>query len=65
MVLLKRGGGGPTSSRGRGVSKETHITCDFPGGGGGSGPPNTPLDPHVGSPDATVCLQTHGLSKFK
>ena len=35
MVLLKRGGGGPTSSRGRGVSKETHITCDFPGGGGG------------------------------
>ena len=35
------------------VSKETHITCDFPGGGG-SGPPNHPLDPHVGSPDATV-----------
>ena len=23
-----------------GVFKETHITCDFPGGGGGSGPPN-------------------------
>ena len=22
------------------VSKETDITCDFPGGGGGSGPPN-------------------------
>ena len=44
MVLLKRGGGGPTSSRGRGVSKETHITCDFPGGGGGGGPdPLTPL----------------------
>ena len=35
------------------------------GGGGGSGPPNPPLDPHVGSPDATVCLQNHGLSKFK
>ena len=52
---------------GRAVSKETHITCDFPGGGGegGSGPPNPPLDPHVGSPDATVCLQNHGLSKFK
>ena len=32
---------------------------------GGSGPPNPPLDPHVGSPDATVCLQNHGLSKFK
>ena len=45
-----------------GVSKETDITCDFPGG---SGPPNPPLDPHVGSPDATVCLQNHGLSKFK
>ena len=33
MFLLQRGGGGPTSSRGWGVSKETHITCDFPGGG--------------------------------
>ena len=42
-----------------GVSKETHITCDFPGGR--SGPPNRPLDPQVGSPDATVCLQNHGL----
>ena len=49
--------------QGVGVSKETHITCDFPGGG--SRPPNFPLDPHVGSPDATVCLQNHGLSKFK
>ena len=46
------------------VSKETYITCEFPGGGG-SGPPNHPLDPHVGSPDASVCLQNHGLSKFK
>ena len=47
----------------QGVSKETDITCDFPGGGrGGSGPPYPPLDPHVGS---TVCLQNHGLSKFK
>ena len=28
---------------------ETHITCDFPGGGGGwvSGPPVPPLDPHL------------------
>ena len=44
------------------VSKETHITCDFPGG---VRTPNPPLDRHVGSPDATVCLQNHGLSKFK
>ena len=48
-----------------GVSIQTHITCDFPEGGGGSGPPYPPQDPHVGSPDATVCLQNHGLSKFK
>ena len=26
---------------------ETHITCDFPGGGGGSGTPVPPLDPHL------------------
>ena len=64
MVLLQRGGGGPTSSRGWGGSKETHITCDFPWGGG-LDPRSPPLDPHVGSPDATVCLQNHGLSKFK
>ena len=35
-------GGGPTFSRGGGSNClfpiETHITCDFPGGGG-SGPP--------------------------
>ena len=52
-VQLLPGGGGV---------QRTHITCDFQGG---SGPPNLPLDPHVGSPDATVCLQKHGLSKFK
>ena len=34
------------------MSKETHITCDFPGGG--SGTPNPPLDPHVGSPSGTL-----------
>ena len=27
-------------------SIETHITCEFPGGGG-SGPPAPPLDPHL------------------
>ena len=26
------------------ISIETHITCDFPGG---SGPPISPLDPHM------------------
>ena len=66
MVLLQRGGlrRGSNFFQGVGVSIETHITSDFPEGGG-SGPPNPPLDPHVGSPDATVCLQNHGLSKFK
>ena len=30
------------------ISIETHITCDFQGGGGeGSGPPIPPLDPHL------------------
>ena len=28
------------------ISIETHITCDFPGGGG-SGSPIPPLDPHM------------------
>ena len=37
-----------------------HIRTVLPGGG-----PNPPLDLHVESPDATVCLQNHGLSKFK
>ena len=36
MVLLQRGGGGSNFFQGVGVSKETHITCGFPGG---SGPP--------------------------
>ena len=51
--------GGPTFCRGGGVqlfpggggvqmliSIKTHITCDFPGGGG-SGPPIPPLDRHM------------------
>ena len=62
--FITEGRRGSNFFQGVGVSRETHITCDFPGGGG-SGPPNPPLDPHVGSPDATVCLQNHGLSKFK
>ena len=39
MVLLQRGGGVQLLPGEGGVSKEAHITCDFPGGGG-SGPPN-------------------------
>ena len=62
--FIKEGRRGSNFFQGVGVFKETHITCDFPGGGG-SGPPIPPLDPHVGSPDATVCLQNHGLSKFE
>ena len=34
------------------ISIETHITCDFPGGGGGSGSPIPTLDPHM-------CYQLH------
>ena len=60
--FITEGRRGSNFFQGVGVSRETHITCDSPGG---SGPPNPPLDPHVGSPDATVCLQNHGLSKFK
>ena len=30
------------------ISIKTHISCDFPGGGGGGfGPPIPPLDPHM------------------
>ena len=31
---------------------ETHITCDFPGGG----PPVPPLDPHLGSKEVARVL---------
>ena len=60
MVITERRRGS-NFFQGVGVSKETHITCDFPGGGEGGvrTPSPPPLDPHVGSPDATVCLQNH------
>ena len=64
--FITEGRRGSNFFQGVGVSIETNITCDFPeGGGGGVRTPYPPLDPHVGSPDATVCLQNHGLSKFK
>ena len=38
------------------ISIETHITCDFPGGGGPD-PLSPPLDPHmVSSPDNSTSL---------
>ena len=51
--------GGPTSSGGGGgvqmlISIEIHVTVIFKGGG--SGPPIPSLDPHKGSPDATVMV---------
>ena len=41
--------GGPTVSRGSNslFRIETHITCDFLGGGGGPDPLSPPLDPHL------------------
>ena len=37
------------------ISIETHnITCDFPGGGGGSGRPILPLDPHMNMKISTM-----------
>ena len=57
VQLLPGGGGVQRNPSNLGFSRV--------GGGGGSGPPNPSLDPHVGSPDATVCLQNNGLSKFK
>ena len=51
--FITEGRRGSNFFQGVGMSKETDITCDFPGGVSGS--PNPPLDPHVGSPDATVC----------
>ena len=39
------GGGGGVQIH---ISIEPHITCDFPGGGGGwSGPPNPTMDQHI------------------
>ena len=37
------------------ISKETHITCDFPGGGGGSRPPILPLDPYMKDTQSPLC----------
>ena len=29
------------------ISVDSHIACDFPGGGGGGADPSCPLDPHM------------------
>ena len=63
--------GGPSFSRGGGGGYnclfpiETHITCDFPGGGR-YGPPVPPLDPHLlvficPSFHFNICLQTMSI----
>ena len=41
--FITEGRRGSNFFQGVGVSIETHITCDFPEEGGGSGPPNPPL----------------------
>ena len=48
-MLFQGSRGSPTFSRGVQmlISIETHMTCDFPGGGGGSDPLSPPLDPHM------------------
>ena len=49
-VQLFPGGGGPTFSRGGSnclFPIETHVTCDFPGGGVVRTPCPPPLDPHL------------------
>ena len=53
------GVGGPTFARGGGgvqklISKETHVTCDFPGGGGSE--PLPPLNPHMSVTDKRMNL---------
>ena len=49
-TILFQGSKGSNIFQGGGVliiiSKEAHITCDFPGGWG-AGPPIPPLDPHM------------------
>ena len=57
MSNFSRGGGGG-GFQGPSVNfYRTHITCDFPGGGGGPDPLSPPLDPHmVSSPDYSTSL---------
>ena len=38
------------------ISIEPHITCDFRGGGG-SGPPKPPMDPHINT-EAVILIET-------
>ena len=43
MVFITEGRRECNFFQGVGVSKETHMTCDFPGGGGGGSGPLTPF----------------------
>ena len=62
-----QGGGGPTFSRGGGSNClfpiETHITCDFPGGGGVRIPSPPPLDPHLNNNNSVhkICYLMHEI----
>ena len=51
-LTFSRGGGGSNFFQGGPIGYwlfpiETHITCDFPGGGGGPDPLSPPLDLHL------------------
>ena len=61
-----QGGGGPTFPGGSNClfPIETHITCDFPGGGG-SGPPVPPSGSALGAPFDTVTLQYSNYKHYK
>ena len=46
--FITEGRRGSNFFQGVGVSKETHVTCDFPGGGGGGPDPLPPSGPARG-----------------
>ena len=67
IIFFKVSEGGPTFSRGGGGGSnclfliESHITCDFPWGGGGSGPPAPPL-PSGSALVANLCAGSNSLT---
>ena len=53
--LFQGGGGGGVKML---ISMETHITCDFQGG---SGPPTSPLGPHMGGAGGNPLVSSQTL----